>query len=46
VVPGNLSRIVQQDSFDVTQGDFEPQQRKNLEEIFDAYEKSLLDADA
>ena len=32
-IPGGLSRLLQQDSFDVTQGSFVPPQPKNGQEI-------------
>jgi uncharacterized damage-inducible protein DinB len=44
-VPGGLARILQQDSFDVTQGSFVPPQPKSLEEILGAYEQSVRDAE-
>jgi uncharacterized damage-inducible protein DinB len=43
--PGTVSRIAQQSSFDVAQGSFVPPQPKNLEEILDAYESSVRDAE-
>ena len=45
-VPGGLARILQQDSFDVTQGSFVPPQPKSIEEILGAYEQSVHDAEA
>ncbi|MGZ4732714.1 MAG: DinB family protein [Terriglobales bacterium] len=44
-VPGGLARILQQDSFDVTQGTFEPPSPKNLEEILAAYDQSVRDGE-
>lgn len=44
-VPGALARLIQQESFDVTQGNFVPPQPKNLEEILAAYEQSIHDAE-
>jgi uncharacterized damage-inducible protein DinB len=44
-VPGNISRLVAQDSFDVTQGNFEPPQPKALAEIMAAFEQSVRDAE-
>jgi len=44
-VPGGLARILQQDSFDVTQGSFVPPQPKNLKEILSAYDQSMRDGE-
>jgi uncharacterized damage-inducible protein DinB len=44
-VPGGLSRLVSQESFDVSQGNFQPQQPNSKEEILAAYEQSVLDAE-
>jgi uncharacterized damage-inducible protein DinB len=44
-VPGVLARLVQQESFDVTQGNFVPSQPKNLDEILSAYQQSIRDAE-
>ena len=44
-VPGNLARILQQESFDVTQGSFVPPSPKNLEEILAAYDQSMRDGE-
>lgn len=44
-VPGALARIIEQESFDVTQGNFVPPQPKNLGEILAAYEQSIRDAE-
>jgi uncharacterized damage-inducible protein DinB len=39
--PRALARITQQDSFDVSQGSFEPPQPKNVDEIHAAFEQSV-----
>lgn len=44
-VPGNLARILQQDSFDVAQRSFEAPSPKNLEEILAAYDQSVRDGE-
>ena len=44
-VPGDLARITQPDSFDVSQGSFVPPQPKNLEEVFSVFEESVRDAE-
>jgi len=44
-VPGALARIVSQDGFDVSQGNFNPPDAKNLEEILAAHEQSVIDAE-
>ena len=44
-VPGSVARIVQQDSFDVNQGNFVPPQPKNLREVFTTFEQSARDAE-
>jgi uncharacterized damage-inducible protein DinB len=44
-VPGGLARIAQQDSFDVSQANFEPPCPKSVEEILDAHEQSVRDAE-
>jgi uncharacterized damage-inducible protein DinB len=44
--PGSVARIMKQDSFDVSQGNFVPPQPKSLGEIFAAYEQSIRDAEA
>ncbi len=44
-VPGGLARILQQDSFDVTQGTFVPPSPKTLEEVLAAYEQSVRDGE-
>lgn len=46
MVPGRLAKIAQQDSFDVSQGTFEPPQPKNLREIQDTFEESIREAEA
>ena len=45
VIPGNLSRLLMQDGFDVMQGNFEPPLPKNCAEIFSAYNESVRDAE-
>ena len=45
-VPGSLARIVPQESFDVTQGNFVPPQPKDLAEIMAAFEQSVRDAES
>ena len=45
VIPGNLSRIVQQESFDVLQGNFVPPQPKNVHEILTAFEQSIREGE-
>ena len=44
-VPGGLGHILQQDSFDVTQGSFVPPSPKNQEEILAAYDQSMRDGE-
>ncbi len=44
-VPGDLARITQTDSFDVSQGSFVPPQPKSLDEILAAFEESVRDAE-
>lgn len=43
--PGSLARLLQQESFDVTNGNFVPPQPKSTEEILTAYEQSIRDAE-
>ena len=43
--PGRLAQLVQQESFDVSKGNFVPPQPKSLEEILTAYEQSVRDAE-
>jgi uncharacterized damage-inducible protein DinB len=43
--PGSVSRISQQSSFDVAQANFVPPQPQSLEEILEAYEQSVRDAE-
>ena len=45
-VPGALARLVQQDGFDVSQGNFVPSQPKDVAEIQTAFEQSVRDAEA
>jgi len=42
--PGGIARLVQQESFDVSHGNFVPPQPASLEEILTAYEQSVHDA--
>ncbi len=44
-VPGSVARILQQDSFDVSQGNFVPPQPKSKQEVLTAFEQSVLDAE-
>jgi len=44
-IPGGLSRLAQLDGFDVTQGNFDPPQPKNMEEVLAAHEQSVLEAE-
>jgi hypothetical protein len=44
-IPGQLARLSQLDGFDVTQGNFDPPQPKNIEEVLAAHEQSVLDAE-
>ncbi len=44
-VPGVLARIIVQESFDVTQGNFVPAQPKNRDEILAAFEQSVRDGE-
>lgn len=44
-IPGGISRIAQQDSFDVLSGSFVPPQPKSLDEVLTAYEQSVRDAE-
>lgn len=39
-IPGNLAKLLQQNSFDVTQGNFVPPQPNSAKEIREAYEQS------
>jgi uncharacterized damage-inducible protein DinB len=45
VVPGNLAKITQPDSFDVAQAAFQPPQPKSLDEILAAYDESVKEAE-
>ena len=40
-VPGALERITQQEAFDVSQGNFVPQQRSGMEEIHSASSRAF-----
>ena len=44
-VPGRLGRIIQQESFDITQGDFVPPQPNNIEEIMTEFGQSVRDGE-
>jgi len=44
-VPGSLARLVQLESFDVTQGNFEPPCPKSVDEVLTAYDQSVQDAE-
>jgi uncharacterized damage-inducible protein DinB len=44
-VPGRLARLVQQDSFDLLQGYFVPQQLHSRDEILATFEQSARDAE-
>jgi uncharacterized damage-inducible protein DinB len=44
-VPGNLARITQPDTFDVSQANFAPPSPKNIEEIQTAFEQSVREAE-
>ena len=44
-VPGSVARILQQDSFDVNQGNFVPLQPKSKQEVLAAFEQSVRDAE-
>jgi len=44
-IPGQLALLSQLDEFDVTQGNFDPPQPKNMEEVLAAHEQSVLDAE-
>jgi len=45
VVPGSLAKIVPQSGFDVSQGNFNPPQPKEVAEIISAFEQSVRDAE-
>jgi uncharacterized damage-inducible protein DinB len=44
-VPGSVARLLQQDSFDVSQGNFVPPQPKSMQEVLTAFEQSVRDAE-
>jgi len=44
-IPGSLARLIQQESFDVSQASFVPPQPKSLEEILTAYEQNVRQAE-
>ena len=46
MVPGRLATMAQGDGFDVSQGNFEPPQPKNLQEIHTTFEESVREAEA
>jgi uncharacterized damage-inducible protein DinB len=46
IVPGRLAGITQQESFDVSQRNFEPPQPKSLSEIQTAFEESVREAES
>ncbi len=45
-VPGDVSRIVLQETFDLLQANFVPPLPKTVEEIFTAYDQSVRDGEA
>jgi len=45
LIPGRISKMAQQDSFDVLKGSFVPSQPGSLEEILTGYEQSVRDAE-
>ena len=44
-VPGNVARILQQDSFDVNHGNFVPPQPRSKQEVLTTFERSVQDAE-
>jgi uncharacterized damage-inducible protein DinB len=44
-VPGAIAGLVQQDSFDVNQGNFAPPQPENLQQVFASFEQSMKEAE-
>ncbi len=44
-VPGSVARMLQQDSFDVSQGNFVLPQPKSMQEVLTAFEQSVRDAE-
>jgi hypothetical protein len=44
-IPGSVARILEQDSFDVNQGNFVPPQPKSMQEVLTAFEQSVRDAE-
>jgi uncharacterized damage-inducible protein DinB len=44
-VPGSVARILQQESFDVSQGNFVPPQPKSMQEVLTAFGQSVRDAE-
>jgi uncharacterized damage-inducible protein DinB len=45
-VPAALAKITQPDTFDVSQGNFQPPQPKNMAEVQSAFEQSVREAEA
>ncbi len=45
MVPGRLAKIIRQDSFDVSQGNFVPPDPKNMEEVHATFEQSVREAE-
>src|SRR5947208_12153493 len=43
-VPGAIAGLVQQDSFDVNQGNFAPPQPENMQQVFASFEQSMSEA--
>ena len=44
-VPGSVARILQQDTFDVNQGNFVPEQPNNMQEVLTTLEQSVRGAE-
>jgi uncharacterized damage-inducible protein DinB len=44
-IPGGLSKLLQQDEFDVSQANFNPPPPKSLEEIHATHDQSVRDAE-
>jgi len=44
-IPGQLAQLSQLDGFDVAQGNFDPPQPKDMEQVLAAHEQSVLDAE-
>jgi predicted dithiol-disulfide oxidoreductase (DUF899 family)/uncharacterized damage-inducible protein DinB len=45
MIPGRLSKLVQLEGFDVTQGNFTPPQPENTDEVLATFEESVRDAE-